>query len=240
MGKDDLPEFCIFFKCQILNRYYNMSTCTSTYKANECILTVNMIKLLKHRHDAKQKPQSEMKQKRGAYASEFRQQMTLPLNLMLRMTAMRDTRHPAASSATRQHADYKAIFNQRGDAYHQAMDEFPEARNQEFLNIIKLADLKQSQTVCDVPSGGGYSQRYLPYEDYEIVALETSKAFYKYCKANGSGRAILTERQHRSAGCLGELRHQPGRTTSFARSPHLFPGNLLHIKKPEDPSAWLT
>lgn len=100
---------------------------------------------------------------------------------------------PTSLPSTGQNPDYKAIFSRRGNAYHQAMSEFPEARNQEFLNIISLADLQQGQIVCDVPSGGGYLQRYLSCEDHEVIALETSKSFYQYCKANGKCRAILTE-----------------------------------------------
>lgn len=136
---------------------------------------------------------------------------------------MHDIHSPACPTPIGQDADYKTIFNQRGKAYHQAMAEFPEARNQEFINIIKMAAPQQGQIVCDVPSGGGYLQRYLPCEDYEVIALETSKAFHQYCKANGKCRAILTELDDidlpdASVDCiisLAGLHHLPDRPAFF-------------------------
>lgn len=106
---------------------------------------------------------------------------------------MHDTHSTASSPSTGQDADYKTIFNQRGAAYHQAMAEFPEARSQEFINIINMAALQLGQVVCDVPSGGGYLQRYLSCDDYDVIALETSNAFYQYCTEKGKCRAVLTE-----------------------------------------------
>ena len=136
---------------------------------------------------------------------------------------MHDIHSSKVLPVTGQSTDYTVIFNQRGNAYHQAMAEFPAARDQEFLNIVRLADLQPGQTVCDVPSGGGYLQRYLPCEDYEVIALETSKAFYQYCKANGKCRAILTELHNinlpdASADCvisLAGLHHVPDRPAIF-------------------------
>lgn len=89
--------------------------------------------------------------------------------------------------------DYKDIFNQRGQAYHQAMSEFPAARDEEFREILRLADPRPGQTLCDAPSGGGYLPRYLPCQDYELIALETSDAFHRLCQANGGCRALRTE-----------------------------------------------
>lgn len=136
---------------------------------------------------------------------------------------MHDTNCPTTPSSAGQDTDYKSIFNQRGDAYHQAMSKFPDARNQEFLNIISLADLQHGQTVCDAPSGGGYLQRYLPCEGVAIIALETSQAFYQHCQANGKCRAILTEPDNidlpdASVDCLislAGLHHMPNRPTFF-------------------------
>ncbi len=133
---------------------------------------------------------------------------------------MHDTQSPGSIG---QHADYKAIFNQRGDSYHKAMAEFPEARDQEFINIIRLAAPQQGRVICDAPSGGGYLQRYLPCDDYEVIALETSKAFYQYCKSNGKCRAVLTELDNidlpdASVDCvisLAGLHHLPDRPAFF-------------------------
>ena len=53
-------------------------------------------------------------------------------------------------------ADYRSIFDARGDAYHRAMVEFPGARQQEFEHIVRVANVRAGQVVCDAPSGGGY------------------------------------------------------------------------------------
>lgn len=50
--------------------------------------------------------------------------------------------------------DYAATFNERGEAYHRAMLEFSDARNEEFGEIIRLAKPQAGQVLCDVPSGG--------------------------------------------------------------------------------------
>jgi SAM-dependent methyltransferase len=79
-------------------------------------------------------------------------------------------------------SSYKSIFNLRGNSYHQVMVKFPEARNQEFKEIIHLANPRPGQVICDAPSGGGYLARYLP-QGCKIIAIETSEIFYKHCVA---------------------------------------------------------
>ena len=59
-------------------------------------------------------------------------------------------------------AHYENLFQARGAPYDAAMSLFPDARREEFLNIIQRADLKPGQSVGDVPAGGGYLARYLP------------------------------------------------------------------------------
>jgi len=59
-------------------------------------------------------------------------------------------------------ASYEDLFQIRGAPYDMAMSLFPDARREEFINIIQRADLKAGQLVGDVPAGGGYLARYLP------------------------------------------------------------------------------
>src|SRR5438105_3086445 len=89
---------------------------------------------------------------------------------------------------------YGLIFDGRGSAYDEAMRRFPHARKNEFENILKLAELKDGDVVCDFPAGGGYSGRYIP-QNVRLSLLETSQVFYELCIRNGGGKgqAVLTE-----------------------------------------------
>lgn len=71
---------------------------------------------------------------------------------------------------------YQAIFNQRADAYHQAMLNWPDARNQEFEALLKDLPINASSHILDIPAGGGYLANYLPV-DINLHHLETSKLF---------------------------------------------------------------
>ena len=56
--------------------------------------------------------------------------------------------------------NYKDIFELRGRLYHQAMNDFPDARANEFLSVISEAGIKSGMTVVDIPSGGAYLSGY--------------------------------------------------------------------------------
>ncbi len=119
--------------------------------------------------------------------------------------------------------DYRAIFNKRGETYHRAMLEFPEARNQEFREIVRLVNLKPGEVLCDAPSGGGYLLPYLPFANCEVIALETSETFYRLCERRGGCRAIFTQLEQidlpdASVDCvvtLAGLHHLPDRAAFF-------------------------
>lgn len=71
---------------------------------------------------------------------------------------------------------YQEIFNQRADAYHNAMLNWPAARDQEFLAGLQGLRLEPGMTLVDIPSGGGYLAEYLP-AGINIIHLETSELF---------------------------------------------------------------
>ncbi len=72
--------------------------------------------------------------------------------------------------------DYKSIFNQRANAYHQAMLMHPNARDQEFQAVLDYARLASGDHVVDYPAGGGYLSWYTP-DHIELTHLETSQLF---------------------------------------------------------------
>jgi SAM-dependent methyltransferase len=59
-------------------------------------------------------------------------------------------------------SSYEELFQLRGAPYDGAMTRFPDARREEFLNVIGRAALPAGAAVADVPAGGGYLARYLP------------------------------------------------------------------------------
>jgi SAM-dependent methyltransferase len=86
---------------------------------------------------------------------------------------------------------YEEIFEKRGHLYHKAMTLYPEARREEFDNIIKLAQIRHGHIICDIPSGGGYLKNFI-YNRVDVVSIETSRAFAKLCKANGNSYVLHT------------------------------------------------
>lgn len=85
---------------------------------------------------------------------------------------------------------YEDIFNSRGDAYHAAMLEFPDARRREFELILGQLDARPGQVVCDLPSGGGYVRGFLDVPDVELIFVETSQAFFERCPEGPGTRRL--------------------------------------------------
>jgi SAM-dependent methyltransferase len=90
---------------------------------------------------------------------------------------------------------YKEIFDKRAASYHQAMREWPAARDEELRQMAELADPRPGHLVVDVPSGGGYLGRYLP-SSVRLVAAETSRGFVEAGSHGGgaSGARVLCDR----------------------------------------------
>jgi SAM-dependent methyltransferase len=88
--------------------------------------------------------------------------------------------------------NYKDIFNARGAAYHQGMLEQPRAREQEFAAMLRLAEPRDGQVICDMPSGGGYLRNFID-ADVTLLCVETSQAFADRVKQTDKMRAILAD-----------------------------------------------
>jgi len=77
------------------------------------------------------------------------------------------------------HTDsYKDIFNQRGQSYHFAMTQFPEARTQEFKSLIDMLNLSDGDNLIDIPSGGAYLSHYINSE-VKIYSVDDAEQFIK-------------------------------------------------------------
>ncbi len=90
---------------------------------------------------------------------------------------------------------YKEIFEKRGKEYDLAMCKFPNARDEEFFNIINIADLKDNQSLLDIPSGGCYLKRYIP-GSVNYLPIETTETFANFCRKNNNIEPIVVENIH--------------------------------------------
>ena len=86
---------------------------------------------------------------------------------------------------------YADIFNKRGVAYHEAMRRYPVARDEEFSAMIRLMEPQKGQIIVDMPSGGGYLRRYLGANSVQLVAIETTEAFYSQCEEDEHTKSML-------------------------------------------------
>lgn len=74
---------------------------------------------------------------------------------------------------------YKDIFNKRADSYHQAMLQWPNARDKEFQALLENLDISAEDKVIDIPSGGGYLSWYV--NQAQLHHIETSETFAQLC-----------------------------------------------------------
>ncbi|MGB5053655.1 MAG: class I SAM-dependent methyltransferase [Nitrospirales bacterium] len=88
-------------------------------------------------------------------------------------------------------SEYRAIFKKRGHLYHQAMTLYPGARAEEFFHIVRMADMKDGDIVCDIPSGGGYLRHFVD-RTTTLCHIETSEVFAALCRANGVPHVLLS------------------------------------------------
>ncbi|OMH38061.1 methyltransferase domain-containing protein [Motiliproteus sp. MSK22-1] len=88
---------------------------------------------------------------------------------------------------------YSEIFRQRAHSYHEAMNTWPEARNQEFNALINQTPIHRQDRICDVPAGGGYLANYLRSYDVSYTAIETAHYFFEQCPDIQGNKRILSE-----------------------------------------------
>jgi len=92
---------------------------------------------------------------------------------------------------TQRALSYEELFGRRGSSYDRAMLAFPEARAQEFAQVIVPAGLKAGMVVADIPAGGGYLRRYLP-ESCDWIGHEPCADFTNHrTGAGNAGRPLL-------------------------------------------------
>ena len=58
--------------------------------------------------------------------------------------------------------DYRLLFQKRATDYHFAMQKYPNARQNEFNNLVSRLTFFEDIRILDLPSGGGYIKQHLP------------------------------------------------------------------------------
>lgn len=85
---------------------------------------------------------------------------------------------------------YTDLFEQRGTAYERAMQRYPQARDEEFQQLINATPLCSGMRIADVPAGGGYLQRYLP-TDTHWLGHEPCATFTHHETSTGGSVPLL-------------------------------------------------
>lgn len=75
---------------------------------------------------------------------------------------------------------YEGIFSERGDRYHRAMRDWPDARGEELTLLPRQLAIQAGDVLVDAPAGGGYLVRFLPPE-VRYIAVDPVGEFFRRC-----------------------------------------------------------
>ena len=67
---------------------------------------------------------------------------------------------------------------------------YPQARAEEFNHAVRMANMKDDDVVCDIPSGGGYLRHFVN-RTVSLIHAETSDVFAELCRSNGAANVFL-------------------------------------------------
>ncbi len=112
---------------------------------------------------------------------------------------------------------YAEIFAQNGNSYHQAMQTWPQARDQEFNTALASLNLAQGAHVLDVPAGGGYLQRYLS-DSHHYHGFDFSGGFdaaHNIVENCSETKIDIADSNMDAALCLASLHHIENRSEFY-------------------------
>lgn len=72
--------------------------------------------------------------------------------------------------------NYYELFSERGSSYGRAMNSYPDARQQEFLQALSYSKLVDGMRIADIPAGGQYLRKYIS-ADIEYFPHEPCSTF---------------------------------------------------------------
>jgi hypothetical protein len=71
--------------------------------------------------------------------------------------------------------EYSNIFRHRGHSYDLAMNNYPDARDNEFNALFARCPVVSNETILDIPSLGGYLKKYCPQES-TVLSLDFAES----------------------------------------------------------------
>lgn len=71
--------------------------------------------------------------------------------------------------------EYSNIFRHRGRSYDLAMNNYPDARDNEFNALFARCPILSNETILDIPSLGGYLKKYCPQES-TVLSLDFAES----------------------------------------------------------------
>ncbi len=132
---------------------------------------------------------------------------------------------------------YEEIFSERGDRYHRAMRDWPEARAEELRLLPRQLGVQAGDVLVDAPAGGGYLAEYLS-PGVRYIAVDPVGEFFRRCPGrHGIDRLQvplddidLPDAAADAVVSLAGLHHEPRLPAIFAEFHRLLkPGGRLGI-----------
>jgi SAM-dependent methyltransferase len=103
----------------------------------------------------------------------------------------RGRRYPARATGGGALLDsYHDVFTARGEAYHEAMTRWPEARAEELRLLVDRLAPRAGELLVDAPAGGGYLAAHLP-DGVRYVAVEAAQPFFARCPEDAGHARLL-------------------------------------------------
>lgn len=86
---------------------------------------------------------------------------------------------------------YAEIFSLRAISYDEAMRAYPKVRSDEFGALLAWADIKNGQTILDIPSGGGYLADFIHNNLVNLIQIDPSSSFGSMARSYYSDTKII-------------------------------------------------
>ena len=123
--------------------------------------------------------------------------------------------------------EYKNIFRHRGQSYDLAMNDYPNARDQEFYALFARYPINHNETILDVPSLGGYLKKYCP-PDTTVLSLDFSESINNIQVVSPDEKWNIPPIDR--IVCLASIHHIENLNLFLSNlSSHIKNGGLIHL-----------